>query len=141
MSGPSVEGAPDAERAAVEDVGVDHGGGDVAVAEEFLDGADVVAGLKEVGREAVAEAVARGGFGEVGGYDRFVKRPLKDGFVKVMAPRSWDRIRRASSRVSTTGKRSGRAGRVSWSIQGAPIEGRDDRGRRARTALAGESMR
>jgi hypothetical protein len=31
-----VEGAADAEGAAVDDVGVDHGGGDVAVAEELL---------------------------------------------------------------------------------------------------------
>ena len=29
--------------ASVEDVGVDHGGGDVAVAEELLDGTDVAA--------------------------------------------------------------------------------------------------
>jgi hypothetical protein len=41
----SIEWAADAERSSVQDVGVDHGGGDVAVAEEFLDGADVVAGL------------------------------------------------------------------------------------------------
>jgi len=38
-----VEGAADGEGAAVEDVGVDHGGGDVAVAQELLDGANVVA--------------------------------------------------------------------------------------------------
>ena len=41
----AVGGAQDAGGAAVEDVGVDHGGGDVAVAEEFLDGADVGAVL------------------------------------------------------------------------------------------------
>jgi hypothetical protein len=40
--GALVEGAADAEGAAVEDVGVDHRGGDVAVAEELLNGADVV---------------------------------------------------------------------------------------------------
>jgi len=44
-----------AEGATVEDVGVDHGGGDVAVAEELLDGANVVAGLKQVGREGVPQ--------------------------------------------------------------------------------------
>jgi hypothetical protein len=43
-----------AKGAAVEDVGVDLGGADVLVAEELLDGADVVAGLEEMGREAVA---------------------------------------------------------------------------------------
>ena len=38
-----VEGAFDDGATLVEDVGVDHGGCDVFVAEEFLDGADVVA--------------------------------------------------------------------------------------------------
>ena len=41
----AVGGAEDAGGTAVEDVGVDHGGGDVAVAKEFLDGADVGAVL------------------------------------------------------------------------------------------------
>ena len=41
----AVGGAQDAGRAPVEDVGVDHGGGHVAVAEELLDGADVGAVL------------------------------------------------------------------------------------------------
>jgi len=40
--------------AAVEHVGVDHGGLDVVVAEELLDGADVVAVAEEVGGKAVA---------------------------------------------------------------------------------------
>ena len=35
----------------VESVGVDHGGADVLVSQEFLDGADVAAGLQEVGGE------------------------------------------------------------------------------------------
>ncbi len=34
-------------------MGVDHGGADAAVAQEFLDGADVVAVLQEVGGEGV----------------------------------------------------------------------------------------
>jgi len=37
----AVGGPKDAGGASVEDVSVDHGGGDVAVAEELLDGADV----------------------------------------------------------------------------------------------------
>jgi hypothetical protein len=57
-----VEGALDAEGASVEDVGVDHGGGDVAVAEELLDGADVVAGFQQVGGEGMAEGVAADAF-------------------------------------------------------------------------------
>ena len=38
----------------VEDVGVDLGGLDVFVTQQFLDGADVVASFQEVGGEAVA---------------------------------------------------------------------------------------
>ena len=41
-----VEGGFDGVGSALEDVGVDHGGFDVFVAEEFLDGADVVAVLQ-----------------------------------------------------------------------------------------------
>ena len=40
-----VEGADDTATATVEDVGVDHGGFDIAVTEKFLNGADVVAAL------------------------------------------------------------------------------------------------
>ncbi len=39
-------------------MGVNHGGFEVFVAEEFLDGADVVAVLEEVGGEGMAEYVA-----------------------------------------------------------------------------------
>lgn len=44
----AVGGAADAGGAAVEDVRVDHGGADVAVAEQLLHGADVGAVLEEV---------------------------------------------------------------------------------------------
>ena len=56
--GEAVGGAADAGGASVEDVGVDHGGRHVAVPEQLLDGADVVAGFEEVGGEAVAQGVA-----------------------------------------------------------------------------------
>jgi hypothetical protein len=45
----AVQGASDAAVTAVQDVGVDHGGLDAAVAEEFLDGADVVTVFEQVG--------------------------------------------------------------------------------------------
>jgi hypothetical protein len=45
--------------AAVEDVGIDHRGGDVLVAEQLLDGSDVVAVLKEVGGEASSDVIDR----------------------------------------------------------------------------------
>ncbi len=47
----------------MKDVDVDLGGGDVGVAEEFLDGANVVAGFKQMGGEAVPEGVATDRFG------------------------------------------------------------------------------
>jgi hypothetical protein len=75
----------DAEGAAVEDVGVDHGGGDVAVAEELLDGADVVASLEEVGGKGVAEGVAANALGELGGDGGLANGALEDGFVEVVA--------------------------------------------------------
>jgi len=66
-------------------VGVDHGGLDVLVAEEFLNGADVVAVLEEVGGEGVAKGVGGDVFLdpglEGGGADGF----LKQGGVGVVA--------------------------------------------------------
>ena len=58
-----IQGAVDGEGAGVHDVGVDHGGAHVFVAEEFLDGADAVAGFEEVGGEGVAEDVGGDAFG------------------------------------------------------------------------------
>lgn len=49
-----VEGAPHPSRGLAPHVGVDHGRADIAVAEELLDRADVLAGFEQVGREAVA---------------------------------------------------------------------------------------
>ena len=46
-----VEGAPNRDAAAFQDVGVDHGRGHFAVAEELLDGPDVIAAFEEMGRE------------------------------------------------------------------------------------------
>ena len=57
-----IERAADAEAGFVEDVGVDLGGGEVGVAEEFLDGAEIVVVFEEVGGEAVAEGVRVAGF-------------------------------------------------------------------------------
>ena len=51
----SVEGAADTEATAVQDVGVDLGRGHVAVAEQFLYGPNVLAGVEQVSRERVSE--------------------------------------------------------------------------------------
>lgn len=66
-------------------MGVDHGRGYVAVPQELLYGADVVAGFEEVGRKAMTEAVARRAFGEVGVEARCPERFLDYGFVEVVA--------------------------------------------------------
>ena len=71
--------------ASVEDVGVDHGGFEAFVAEEFLDGADVLAGLQEVGGEGVAEGVAAGFFGEAGFLDGGGDGFLDDAGVQVVS--------------------------------------------------------
>ena len=55
-----VERAFDAAAGLGEDVGIDLSGGDVGVAEEFLDGADIVAGFEEVGGEGVATRLVEG---------------------------------------------------------------------------------
>lgn len=81
----SVQRAADAHGTAVEDVGVNHGGADVAVAEELLDRADVVAGLEQVRGEAVAESVAGGSFCEARGLHRVAERALEDRLVEVVA--------------------------------------------------------
>lgn len=55
-----IQGAAHSRGAAVEHVGVDHGGLDVLVAEQFLDGAYVVTGFEQVGGKRMAKSVAAG---------------------------------------------------------------------------------
>ena len=64
--GEAIDGAFYPRAGAFEDVGVDHGRADIAVAEQFLNRADVDARLEEVGGERVAEAVAPGLLGDAG---------------------------------------------------------------------------
>jgi len=55
-----VGGAADGEGSAVEDMGVDHRGADVVVAEEFLHGADVVAVFEQMRCERMPQRVSGG---------------------------------------------------------------------------------
>lgn len=73
-----IERAADAEPGFVQDVGVNHGGGDVFVAEEFLDGANIIAALDEMGGEAVPECVTAGRFRNPSGLNG-----VFDGVLKV----------------------------------------------------------
>src|SRR2546428_5548392 len=59
-----VGGTSDSGWAPIEHVRVDHGGADIPVAEELLDGPDVVIVFQQVGSEGVAEGVGRGRAGE-----------------------------------------------------------------------------
>jgi hypothetical protein len=61
-----VERATYGQAAAVEDMGVDHSGLDVAMAEEVLDCSYVVAVLEEVSGEGMAEGMATDAFGDAG---------------------------------------------------------------------------
>jgi hypothetical protein len=62
----AVGGAQRAGRAVLEDVGVDLGGSDAAVAEELLDGSDVGAVFEQVGGERVAQGMAGRALGDAG---------------------------------------------------------------------------
>ncbi len=62
------------------------------MAEELLDGANVVTGFEEVGRKAVAKGVTRRRFADLRGFDGDVECPLNHGLVKMVAPtfaRDW----------------------------------------------------
>ena len=82
--GARVEGAGDGERAGLEDVSVDHGGGDVLVAEQLLHSADVAALFQQMRGEGVTQGVATRALGDSGSQKRAVDGPLDDGFMKVM---------------------------------------------------------
>ena len=62
---------------------VDHRGGHVGMAEQFLDDADVVTGLEQGGGERVPQRVGRGRLGETGGADGDRELSLDQAFVDV----------------------------------------------------------
>jgi len=68
-----------------DEVGVGHSGFEVFVADEFLDGADVVAGFQEVDGEGVAEGGAGDGFGDAGQLGCFSDGSLGAAFAEVVA--------------------------------------------------------
>jgi len=71
-----VQGAANYFWAAVEDVGVDHGGTDVFVPQQLLNGADIVSGFEEVGGKGMTKGVGRNIFADLctfgGVADRFL---------------------------------------------------------------------
>ena len=67
--------AADAAPAAVQDVRVDHCRANVFVAQEFLNGTNVVAIGQQVGREGMAKGVTGDSFRETGLFHRRLQRP------------------------------------------------------------------
>lgn len=80
-----VQGAYHATGTPVQDVGVNHRGAHVAVAQKLLYGADVVAGLQQVGREGVAECVAARVLVHAGLKNGLLDGTLQEGLVHVVA--------------------------------------------------------
>lgn len=80
-----IHGADHTHGPAIEHVGVDLGGGDVLVPQQFLDGADVVALLQQPRGEAVAEGVCLDRFVDVRFGYRQVEVFAQQGVVDVMA--------------------------------------------------------
>src|SRR3990172_5425128 len=83
----SIEGAAHGQSAPVEDMGVNHRGPHVFVAEEFLDGSNVVAGFEQMRSEAMSERVAASGLSEAGQTHSVFFGALGDAFVYVVAVR------------------------------------------------------
>jgi len=80
-----VEGAWTARAGTFHDVEVDHGGGNVRMAEQILDCPDVDAAFEKVGGERMAQGVAGGGFGEPGLAGGFLELALHGSFVDVVS--------------------------------------------------------
>jgi ribosomal protein L35AE/L33A len=62
---------------------IDHGCSDVAVAEEFLDGANIVAQFDESSGKRVAEGMAAAVFGDTGAEDSEFDDALDGSFVEM----------------------------------------------------------
>lgn len=71
-----VEGAGGSGPLFVGEVEVNHGGGNVRVPEDVLEGSDVGIGIEEVGGEAMPEGVTGDPFGDRGLFESFLQLPL-----------------------------------------------------------------
>ena len=65
-------------------MGVNHGGADIGMAQQFLHGADVVTRQQQMGGKRVPQSVGRGGFGNIGQLQGPLERPLEGLLVLVM---------------------------------------------------------
>jgi hypothetical protein len=67
-------------------VGVDHGGLQVFVPEQLLNGPDIIPLFEQMRGEAVPQGVNGGGFGDPHLAHGLLECPLQGGGVKVMTP-------------------------------------------------------
>jgi len=72
--------------AAVEHVRVDHGCTHIAVAQQLLDGSDVLPSFEEVGGKRMAEGMATGGLGHTGLTDGQFDGFLDHAGIEMVAP-------------------------------------------------------
>ena len=83
----TIERAFHTQRALLQNVRIDHGGAQVGVAEQFLDGPNIAAGLQKMRREAVSKRVRSHSFLDVSILDRPTQRLAKNAFMQMMAMR------------------------------------------------------
>ena len=65
ISGQFIEGAADSEGSPIDHVGIDHRRAEIFVAEEVLDGADIVIVFEKMGCEAVTESMGSHPFRDI----------------------------------------------------------------------------
>ncbi len=71
--------------APVQNVSVNHRSGNIRMAEQFLHGADVIAGLQQVRSKRMAQSVRCGGFSQLSIAHRLFHRALHALFIHMMA--------------------------------------------------------
>jgi len=85
MTSERVDGAADASRSPIENMGVDHHRLYVAMAQKLLDGSNVIATFEQVGGEGMPESVASGPLGQAGLHHRVPHGFLNERFIHVVA--------------------------------------------------------
>ena len=81
-----VQWAHHAARPLLEHVGVDHGGGDILVAQQRLNGADIRAALQQMGGETVTKRVGAHFFMDTGLTDGLGNGFIDGAWVQMVAP-------------------------------------------------------
>lgn len=80
-----VEGTEDTETGFVQDVGVNHRGGNVFVSEQFLHGANIGPAFEQVSGEAVPKSMTTGSFGQARGANGVLDGVLQVLFADMVA--------------------------------------------------------